>query len=177
MFNRANTSKGTGMVEKLRNRISSGDQARPIQVAEDRADLGKRPYLLNKAELLGGSIPVGAIIDQAIDPPPQFLVQRLAEIFLPPEVERKVGVQVRKNDIRQCAHHAAIELEGDLLGTVDARPFPRGGSGADPRAGLLARGSRVGEDEESAAGVLAGDLGDQIGIFRNESTLLYKSRD
>ena len=43
--------------------------------------------------------PGTAVEDEAIHPRPEFFVEGLGEIRLPPQTEWEVGVQVGKNDV------------------------------------------------------------------------------
>ncbi len=104
------------MIKQLGQGEARTEQARPVQVTEDRALGIERGDLACDGELLDGLLPVGAVKDEPVDPAPELLVQRLAEFPLPPEIERQVGVQMRKDDVGQRMHHLAIKLEGDLLG-------------------------------------------------------------
>ena len=112
----ADPGKGAGMVEELGEREARSDKACPIQIAKNRADFRERPDLSNQAELLGRGLPFSAVVDQAVHPPPELLVERFPEVFLPPEIERKVGIEVGEHDVGKRRDHVAIESESDLLG-------------------------------------------------------------
>ena len=71
---------------------------------------------LDQSHLLVKIPPDLAVIDDAIDPGPKLGIDRGAKLFLPPKVERKVGIELRKNNVRQESAWFAFEHEGKLFG-------------------------------------------------------------
>ena len=108
---------GRRMIEELRERDTQMNQALPVEIAED--DTLPRFVLccLDQSHLFAKIPPDLAVVDDTIDPGPEVRIYRGAELFLPPEVERKVGIELRKNNVRQESALFAFEQEGELFGT------------------------------------------------------------
>ena len=164
LFDFRQAGQGGGVVEHPGEGVAPGEEAGPIEVAEDDAVALARGDVADEGELVGGVFPGGAVVDDAVDPAPEFFIERLGEVGFPPEAEREVGIEVGKNDVRQGGGAVAVEAEGDLLGANLAPLAGHVAVGVDPgfRAGFLRAGVR--DDEDGAAGVLAGDGGDERGV-------------
>ena len=160
--------KRTRVVEKLCQRESRAKQPRPIQVAKNSADFGESADLLNQLELLCRRLPLRAVVDEAVHPSPELFVEGFAKVALPPKVKRQIGIEMRKDDIRERAYHIAIQLKGDLF-RADLVLTLSGEVAVcvDPRFGAWLFGVGICEDEKRATGVLSRNFGDQARVFRN----------
>ena len=100
---------GRRMIEKLRERDTQMDQALPVEIAKDDTLPRFALRRLHQPHLLAKIPPDLAVVDHAIDPGPKLRIHRSAELLLPPEVERKVGIELRKNNVGQESALFAFE--------------------------------------------------------------------
>ena len=137
---------GRGMIEKLREREAEVNQANPVQVAQDNALPCFALCRLDQLHLLVEIAPDLAVVDHAIDPGPELRVDRGAEFLLPPKIEREIGIELGKDNVRQQAALLALErkrklLRTDLLAAGAADVAMRADPGFDPA--LLRRSGRL----------------------------------
>src|SRR5439155_26163947 len=84
------------MIEELGEREANLIQPCPIQVAKHDALSGFLLSGLDEMQLRAKILPCPAVVDDAVDPRPKLRIHRLREFVLPLEVERQVGIQMRK---------------------------------------------------------------------------------
>ena len=104
------------MVEEIGDRDPPVVQAGPVEIAEDGMRFRKRVDPVDERELLLGFCPCAAIEDQPIDPAPELAIERLPKCGLPPEAQGQVGIQMRKNNIRQSRSGLPVQAKRNLLG-------------------------------------------------------------
>ena len=116
--------KRGGVVEETREGVAPWLEAGPVQIAQDGA-FSPRREVADHGKLVGRIGPLGAVVDQAIHPRPERVVEGLGQIALPPEAEGQIGIEVGKNNVRQRVRTLAVEAEGDLLRAELALAFSR----------------------------------------------------
>jgi len=144
-------------------------QSRPIQIAEHGSSVRQGLDFSRQGELFPGGFPGGTVKNQPIHPGPKLFVEGFAEFRLRPEAKREVGLQVRENDIREGRSAFSIETEGDLFRANLASAFAgQVAVGADPGFGSGGFSTGIGQDQDRAERMLAGNGGNEVrvGIHR-----------
>jgi len=108
-FDSCEVMMGRRMIEKLCHRDTQMDKALPVEIAKDDTLPRLALRRLYQPHLLAKIPPDLTVVDHAIDPGPKLRVDRRVELFLPPEVERKVGIELRKNNVGQESALFAFE--------------------------------------------------------------------
>ena len=88
------------MIEELGECEANLVQPGLIQIAKHDPLPGFLLSGLYQMQLGAKILPSLAVIDDTVNPSPKLRIHRLRKLFLPPEVERQVGIQVRKNNAR-----------------------------------------------------------------------------
>ena len=158
------------VIEHLRERLAQVQRARPVQVAQGQARSARdRAIRSSRRELLRRAAPMpGCRKIEAIDPGPELFVDRVGKLALPPEVERQIGIEIRRrgcsamrlrvvpskrNEIcsqQTCFAPARLRWQCAL---IHARTCV---------CRCIAARSR---SEQRAAGVLAGEFADEFGVL------------
>ena len=99
------------MIAHLCEGLPEMQAARPVQIAEHHARLRALDGLTQKPELLAGIAPALAVVNQAIHPCPERLVDRIGKFSLPPQVERKIRVKIGEKGIRDPALACGLQKE------------------------------------------------------------------
>ena len=154
------------MIEHLGHGLAQVERARPVEIAEDRPRARGGEDGLQTRDLLAHLAPFAAVEDEPVDAAPELLARLRAQLALPPEVERQIGVEIRIQHIRDHLLRAAVDDERDLLAAdrlralagemavrIDPRPHRR-------RARLIEA-----RDENGAAGMLAREVGKDARIL------------
>ena len=169
---------GRRMVEKLGNGISHFVQAGPIQIAENDALLRFVLRGFDQAHLLIEIFPGLAVENQAIDQGPELRIHGLRKIVLPPEIKRKIGIEMRENNARQKFHAWSFKQKGNLLGTdLFAACTAEVAMSVDPCLDPVFFRISVRPDQQSAAGVVLGDAGHQLGVLFERARLFAVNRE
>ena len=156
----------SGVVEELREREAKVVQPRPIQVAQNDALLGFASRGLNQLHLRAEIFPGLAVVDESVDPFPELRVHRVMEFALPPKIKRQIGIELRKNHVRQEPGAWAFEQEGNLFrANLFAAGLADVAMGADPGFDAILFRVRVRANDNGAAGMVARDFGDQFCVL------------
>src|SRR4030095_12828642 len=150
---------GRAMIEKLREREAEVDEPDPVEVAEHDplASLLLRGF--DQPHLFVKVAPGLTVVDDAIDPGPGLGIDWGAELFLPPKIKWKIGIELRKNYVGQESALFALEQEGELFGANLSAPGPADvAMRADPGLDSALPRPGIGRDDDRAAGVVLRDL-------------------
>ena len=102
---------GRRMIEKLCERETQMDKALPVEIAKDDTLPRFALRRLDQPHLLAEIAPDLTVVDHAIDPGPKLRIDRRAEFFLPPEIERKIGIELRENNVRAGVRTVGLRAE------------------------------------------------------------------
>src|ERR1043166_6138489 len=89
------------VVEELRQRITNFVEARPVQVAQDKALFGFALGRFDQSKLLVEITPVFAVENEPVYPRPKLRIHRIMQIALPPKVKREIRLEMREDDVRK----------------------------------------------------------------------------
>ena len=99
------------VIEELRDGAANFVEPRPIQIAEHDALLGFVLRGFDQTHLRIEIFPIVAVVNQAIDPGPKLRVHRIVKFALPPEMQRQIGIQMRKDNARQQDWRTVLRAE------------------------------------------------------------------
>src|ERR1700747_1124727 len=100
-----------------------------------------------------------AVKEEPINPAPELLINLIRKCSLPPQVQRKIRVQMAEQDVSYHVRTASIQEKGDLLATNLSGPGSRDVTmRAYPCLDSLLSCRRVRSQENNATSMLAGDL-------------------
>jgi hypothetical protein len=158
---------GPGVVEELSKREPNLDEPGPIQIAENDSLLRVGLSRFQALDLGAEIVPALAVVNNAIDPRPELRVHRVGKFALPPEIEREIGIELGKNDVRQEPRRRSFEQKRELFRTD---LFVAGAADVamhvDPRLDpVLFRGG-VRADHDRTAGMVFGDFGNDFRVHR-----------
>ena len=163
----AQAGKCGSVVKHSRKGETPRVKACPVEVAEDPASSIRRGKVTDDRELMRRIFPCAAVKNEAIDPTPEFLIERFGEFRFPPKAKREIGIEVRENNIGKRMGAVPIKSECDLFGANLALAFAREMAvGADPSLGFGYWGEGIRYDQNRAAGVFAGDGRYDLGVGR-----------
>lgn len=155
---------GDRVVEQPGDAEAELPRAGPFQVLEDER-VGVRREGFDAVERGGWLGPLRGIDDQAVDDADEAFGENGGEFALPPEDEGEIGIEVGEDGVAEAAGDFSGEMEGDLLAADGFHAVGEVAVGGDPGAdGGLGMGA-FDADEDCAAGVLAGEVVNDRGIF------------
>src|SRR4029077_11143099 len=104
-----------------------------------------------------------AVIDYPIHPRPKLRVHRVVKFALPPEIEWKVGVEMREDNVGEQLRTRAFQAKRKLLGAYLFAPGPADMTmRADPCFDMILFGVRVRANHDRSTGVVLRDLENQL---------------
>src|SRR5205807_9214655 len=104
-----------GVIEKLSDGVADLVEPCPIQIAEHDPLFCFLFRSFDEMHLRVEIFPSLAVENQSIDPGPKLRIHFLGEIVLPPEIERQVGIEMRKDDTGEKFRARTLEQKRDLF--------------------------------------------------------------
>jgi hypothetical protein len=96
----------------------------------------------------------------------------LGEIGLPPDDERQIGIEVGEDDVLHLRGITALEHKAELLTAYDLLSLIRAAQRLNPRPCARRPRLRQGKNEQSTAGMLGGDVSEQIVVLGENRAVL-----
>ena len=157
-----------GIIEQRSNRQTHVISACPCQILHHQRTWC-RDGGINGVKGLLRVRPVAAIKDKTIDHRVKTLFKNGRKVTLPPKNQRQVTGEMSKNRIAESTTRNASEREGNLLAADRFFPAAQMAMGGDPCSDRGVLCGAVHLNQHRAAGMLAGQFADNLGILRKRT--------